>query len=331
MRGADGLYRWFLSRALPIHDTPDDTHPQGRILGWFGTNTDVTELREAEERIGAARDAAEEANLAKSTFIANMSHELRTPLAAIIGYSEMLTEEISDGGDPAALAEDMRKIEGNARHLLGLINDVLDLSKIESGKMEVFAETFDVETMARDVAATVQGLVAKKGNELALRLEPGLGAMHSDVTKLRQDPAQPLEQRLEVHGERHDHPVGDAAAGQWQRRQRRLAGVQGRGYGHRDDGGAAVAPFPALQPGRRLDHAQVRRDGARPFHQQGVRRHAGRGPVGRQRARSGQHVHGLLAGRPACGKRSGRLPIGHRTGRDRSGTRNPAAPRIASW
>ncbi len=186
LRGADGLYRWFLSRALPIHDTPDDTHPQGRILGWFGTNTDVTELREAEERIGAARDAAEEANLAKSTFIANMSHELRTPLAAIIGYSEMLTEEISDGGDPAALAEDMRKIEGNARHLLGLINDVLDLSKIESGKMEVFAETFDVETMARDVAATVQGLVAKKGNALALRLEAGLGAMHSDVTKLRQ-------------------------------------------------------------------------------------------------------------------------------------------------
>ena len=186
LRGADGLYRWFLSRALPIHDTPDDAHPLGRILGWFGTNTDITDLREAEERIGAARDAAEEANLAKSTFIANMSHELRTPLAAIIGYSEMLTEEISDGGDPAALAEDMRKIEGNARHLLGLINDVLDLSKIESGKMEVFAETFDVETMARDVAATVQGLVAKKGNDLALRMEPGLGAMHSDVTKLRQ-------------------------------------------------------------------------------------------------------------------------------------------------
>ena len=186
LRGADGLYRWFLSRALPIHGTPDDTHPQGRILGWFGTNTDITELREAEERIGAARDAAEEANLAKSTFIANMSHELRTPLAAIIGYSEMLTEEIGDGGEPAALADDMRKIEGNARHLLGLINDVLDLSKIESGKMEIFAETFDVETMARDVAATVQGLVAKKGNELLLRMEPGLGAMHSDVTKLRQ-------------------------------------------------------------------------------------------------------------------------------------------------
>ncbi len=143
-------------------------------------------LGEANARAEAAKDAAERANLAKSAFIANMSHELRTPLSAIIGYSEMMTEEIEDGGDVADFGSDMRKIEGNARHLLGLINDVLDLSKVESGKMDVYPEAFDLEPMIRDIAATAHTLVEKKGNRLDLRIAPGLGRMVSDVTKVRQ-------------------------------------------------------------------------------------------------------------------------------------------------
>ena len=115
-----------------------------------------------------------------------MSHELRTPLSAIIGYSEMMLEEIEDSGDGAGLAPDMRKIEGNARHLLGLINDVLDLSKVESGKMEVYTEDFEVDTVLRDIATTVGSLVVKKGNRLELQLAPDLGHMHSDLTKVRQ-------------------------------------------------------------------------------------------------------------------------------------------------
>ena len=186
LRGKDGQYRWFLSRALPMRGIPEEDHPDGRLLGWFGTNTDITDLRETEEAMAAARDAAEEANRTKSDFIANMSHELRTPLSAIIGYSEMMQKEIGDGADASELSPDLRKIEGNARHLLGLINDVLDLSKIESGKMEVYAEEFDVAGMTRDVASTVQALVAKKGNTLVVNLEPTVGAMRSDVTKLRQ-------------------------------------------------------------------------------------------------------------------------------------------------
>ena len=186
LRAADGSYNWFLSRALPIREEPDEVHPTGRILGWFGTNTDITALRESEQSLAAARDQAESANRAKSTFIANMSHELRTPLSAIIGYAEMLTEEIDEGTEPGELVRDVGKIEGNARHLLGLINDVLDLSKVESGKMEAYSETFDLATMAGEVAATVSALMEKKENRLELQLAPELGSMHSDVTRIRQ-------------------------------------------------------------------------------------------------------------------------------------------------
>ncbi|RYB03694.1 response regulator [Lichenibacterium ramalinae] len=147
---------------------------------------DITERKAVERALADAKAVAEEANLAKSTFIANMSHELRTPLSAIIGYSEMMLEEVEDGAEAADLAIDIRKIESNARHLLGLINDVLDLSKIESGKMEVYAERFEVAPLVEEVAAAVQSLVAKKRNRLELRLDPGLGSMETDLTKIRQ-------------------------------------------------------------------------------------------------------------------------------------------------
>ena len=139
-----------------------------------------------QETLAAAKEAAEEANRTKSDFIANMSHELRTPLSAIIGYSEMMQEEMAEGTEPANLTPDMHKVESNARHLLGLINDVLDLSKIESGKMEVYAEEFAVEPTLRDMVSTVESLISRRGNVLALRLEADLGSMRTDVTKLRQ-------------------------------------------------------------------------------------------------------------------------------------------------
>ena len=144
------------------------------------------EAEVARKEAEAAKEVAEAANRTKSTFIANMSHELRTPLSAIIGYAEMISEEIDDGTTAPDLAQDVQKIETNARHLLGLINDVLDLSKVESGKMEAFVETFDVAEMAEGVASTVGALMAKKSNRFELRLAPDLGSMDSDVTRIRQ-------------------------------------------------------------------------------------------------------------------------------------------------
>ncbi|WP_372624400.1 response regulator [Falsiroseomonas sp.] len=186
LRGADGRYRWFLSRALPLFEAGDEDDEEARPIGWFGTNTDITELRETEEALATAKAAAENANLAKSQFIANMSHELRTPLSAVIGYAEMLEEEAEDLQGADAFLGDLRKINTNARHLLSLINDVLDLSKIEAGKMEVQAEDFEACALVREVAATVEALAERRHNRLVVECDPDLGTMHSDPVKLRQ-------------------------------------------------------------------------------------------------------------------------------------------------
>ena len=150
-----------------------------------GLRTSQAALEDARRDAEAAREAAEYANRAKSSFLANMSHELRTPLSAVIGYSEMLEEEAEELGQDGLL-KDLGKIKSNAKHLLGLINDVLDLSKVEAEKMDTYAEDIDVEAFVRDAAGTVGALVAKKGNRLVLDLGANLGAARSDATKLRQ-------------------------------------------------------------------------------------------------------------------------------------------------
>jgi signal transduction histidine kinase/DNA-binding response OmpR family regulator/HAMP domain-containing protein len=121
----------------------------------------------------------------KSEFLANMSHELRTPLNAILSYSQLIEEEAADAGHTDYLP-DLQKIRGAGQHLLGLINDILDLSKIEAGKMDLYLETFDVPSLVRDVATVVQPLAERNANTLVVDCPADLGAMHADLTKVRQ-------------------------------------------------------------------------------------------------------------------------------------------------
>ena len=144
------------------------------------------ETEAARQRAELAHKEAEEANQTKSAFLANMSHELRTPLNAIIGYSEMLIDDIVDeGADDSSLA-DLEKIKSAGKHLLGLINDVLDLSKIEAGKVELEYDAIDVRQLMDQVCSTTQHLMSANRNQLVLNMPPDIGSIESDITRLRQ-------------------------------------------------------------------------------------------------------------------------------------------------
>ena len=146
---------------------------------------EITERINTEILLLDSKKAAEEATRAKSQFLANMSHELRTPLNAIIGYSEMLAEDESLSKDRQTQG-DLQKIHAAGRHLLSLINDILDLSKIEAGRMELAPKLFPVTEVVSDVVVTVSPLIEKNGNALEVKYERALDKMFNDPTKLRQ-------------------------------------------------------------------------------------------------------------------------------------------------
>jgi PAS domain S-box-containing protein len=146
---------------------------------------EIAERKRAEIALQEALHKAEAASRAKSTFLANMSHELRTPLNAIIGYSEMLQEEALELG-LEDIIPDTQKIHNAGKHLLTLINDILDLSKIEAGRMELYLENFDLGNLIEEVVATLHPLVEKNHNQLQVSCSPDLGVMYADLTKVRQ-------------------------------------------------------------------------------------------------------------------------------------------------
>lgn len=172
-----GAFIW--ATACPLKNS------RGQYAGAIETIRDITERKKMEEGLKQARDNAEAANKAKSRFLANMSHELRTPLNAIIGYSEMLEEDAEDSGNED-LIPDLQKITAAGKHLLGLINDILDLSKIEAGKMILVPETFSIRELIDETTATISPLVEKNANRLITECDKNVGPIHADKLKVRQ-------------------------------------------------------------------------------------------------------------------------------------------------
>jgi hypothetical protein len=155
----------------------------GRLMD--GINEMLAQIELRDEELQVARDKAEQASRSKSAFLANMSHELRTPLTAIIGYSEILSDDAKDLGVTDFLP-DLEKIRAAGRHLLGLINSILDLSKVEAGKMDLLPEKFEIEALVEEVVSTARPLMEKNRNRLEVRKGEHLGWALNDVTKIRQ-------------------------------------------------------------------------------------------------------------------------------------------------
>ena len=199
IKDAEGRREAWIAERLARHRAASETHIQRRSDGrWIQVNerktanggvvaiyADITELKQHEAELAEARDAADAANQTKSSFLANMSHELRTPLNAIIGYSEILQEDAVYKGDKAAI-DDIQKIEGAGRHLLGLINNILDLSKIEAGKMDVFIEPINIQAMVTEVLSIVRPLADKSENVVEVVCPADIGSFRSDQTKVKQ-------------------------------------------------------------------------------------------------------------------------------------------------
>jgi signal transduction histidine kinase/DNA-binding response OmpR family regulator len=162
----------------------------GRLVSSFNTMLDELQSRDVQiaqtlRALEAARDQAEGASVAKSQFLANMSHELRTPLNAIIGYTEILIEDFEDDENTAPV-DDLQKIRRSGHHLLTLINDILDLSKIEAGRMIPDVHLFDISTLVDEVVATLKPLASQKNNKLIVQVDPDIGEGRSDSVKIRQ-------------------------------------------------------------------------------------------------------------------------------------------------
>ena len=162
---------------------PDELGEMSRALSVFRDNARGIQI--AKDQAIEARAEAEAASRAKSSFLANMSHELRTPLNAIIGYSEILAEDATDRGDESAV-QDLQKIQSAGKHLLGLINSILDLSKIEAGRMDVYLEPVNLTKLIDEVRGLVQPLIEKNGNRLTIDCPPDAGSMRTDLTKVKQ-------------------------------------------------------------------------------------------------------------------------------------------------
>ena len=175
----DGSVSWALSTKMPLRDE------DGNIVGSFGISRNVTARKRAEEAMRQARDAAEEANRTKSQFLANMSHELRTPLNSVIGFAGILLKNKGGNLRPSEI-NFLERIQANGKHLLLLINEILDLSKIEARKLELQLAPVALDTLIRETIAQQEGLVRDRPVQLLAALPAKVALLETDAEKLRQ-------------------------------------------------------------------------------------------------------------------------------------------------
>ena len=255
--------------------------------------------RETAVRLRQAKDMADTANRAKSIFLAKMSHELRTPLNAVIGFSEILLEGVDLDGKSDHKRLDLERINAAGKHLLSLVTDVLDLSKIESNFVELKIEKFDLNEMVREVVANVQPMVAENGNRLVVKCSGNLGSRLDRSDQVAAGGVEPDEQRREVHPGRNNHAVGPATEEpRW--RLDRDPGARHRDR-HRTIG--YRAPVPEFRSGHSFDLQQIWRHRPRSGAEPEVMRAHGRQHLGNQRGRPWIMLHNSYSSLDGCSRR----------------------------
>ncbi len=247
-RAKDGSFYWVDTTIVPIITNPT----QGKISGYIAIRHDITELKNIQERLRIAKEAAEAANQAKGEFLANMSHEIRTPMTAIIGYADLLGDENRRAEDRTEFLQTIRR---NGEHLLSVINDILDISKIEAGKLQVENITFDPAKIVSDIEASMRVRAMEKGVGFGVEYRGQVPAcLHSDPHAPPAGAAQPRQQRRQVHRRGDDQDRRQLRSA---RRQDALCHLR---YRNRFEPRPAGKSLQAVFTGRRIDGPAVWRD-----------------------------------------------------------------------